>query len=212
MAQSKASLIFRQMVKMRTRTRWRLLTVLSAVGPVNLFLIAVFTLHTWPDTGRLYGIASAFYCLLAIAMATLLLRNIRRLSSVATAEELARRSYGVSFKSLTAIEKDRVKQQMRHEILAAARETDEREEAMQRDSERHAFRLLRRGLPGLILVYWIVCLCLSIGPVRMGLVFSALALSGLTIVVLALPELIRIWSTPEDNGESHLVVGAPREV
>jgi hypothetical protein len=210
---SKAGLILRQMVNAPTRRQWRWLTVLAAVGPVGLFLMAIFDLYALRgDTGRMYGFVASIYCLLALGTGISLLRLIRRSSSIATADDRAGWSYGASFEELSAMERDRVRYQMRQELRADGKASDEREAAMQRDAEGRAFRLLRRGLPGLVTVYWIVSLCLPNRPVRMGLVFSAVAVSGLTMVVLALPELIRMWRVPEDAGEPRLVMGTPKGV
>jgi hypothetical protein len=108
------------------------------------------------------------------------------------------------------MEKDRVKHQMGHELQANGRVQDEREAANQRDAESHAFWLLRRGLPTLILAWWLVSLCMPVGLARTGLLFSALASTGLAIVVLSLPELIRVWTMPNAVAEPYLVMDEPK--
>jgi hypothetical protein len=157
-------------------------------------------------------IAAALDCLRALVLGLFLLRLIRRMSSIATEEDRARWSYGKTFGELTEMEKDRVKHQMRYELQSEGKVQDEREAAMQRDAEGYAFRLLRRGLPGLVLVWWAVGLFMPIGQVRTGLLFSALASTGLVIVVLSLPELICVWMMPSPLGEPYLVMGGPKEV
>ncbi|MGF7179064.1 hypothetical protein [Tunturiibacter psychrotolerans] len=210
MTEPKAGFISKQPRKTRTRRQWPWLVVLSTVGPVGFFLIGIFNLSSLRDSSRLYGMGAALDCLLALGLGLFLLRLIRRMSSVATEEDRARWSYGKTFGELTEMEKDRVKHQMRHELEAEGKVQDEREAAMQRDAEGHAYRLLRPGLPGLVLVWWAVGLFMPIGQARTGVLFSALASTGLVIVVLSLPELIRVWMMPNPLGEPHLVMGGPK--
>jgi hypothetical protein len=66
--------------------------------------------------------------------------------------------------------------------------------------------MLKWGLPVSVAVYWAVCLSVPIGPVRVGLLISAVAISGLVIVVLALPEVIRVWAMPDETTEPQIVV------
>jgi hypothetical protein len=214
MTQSKKSVVLGQTAKPKTRTRkqWRWLAVVSTVGPGGFFLIGVFNLSAMKDTSHLYGMAAALDCLLALGLGLFLLRLIRRISSIATEEDRARWSYGKTVGELTEIEKGRVKHQMRHELQSEGKMQDEREAAMQRDAEGYAFRLLRRTLPGLVLVWWAVGLFMPIGQARTWLLFSALASTGLVIVVLSLPELIRVWMMPKVLGEPHLMLGGPKEV
>lgn len=212
MTEPKAGFISRQPRKTRTRRQWRWLVVLSTVGPVGFFLIGIFNLSSLRDSSRLYGMGAALDCLLALGLGLFLLRLIRRMSSIATEEDRARWSYGKTFGELTEMEKDRVKHQMRHELQSEGKVQDEREAAMQRDAEEHAYRLLRPGLPGLVLVWWAVGLFMPIGQARIGLLFGALASTGIVIAVLSLPELIRVWMMPNVLGEPHLVMGGPKEV
>ena len=212
MTEPKAGFISRQPRKTRTRRQWRWLVVLSTVGPVGFFLIGIFNLSSLRDSSRLYGMGAALDCLLALGLGLFLLRLIRRMSSIATEEDRARWSYGKTFGELTEMEKDRVKHQMRHELQSEGKVQDEREAAMQRDAEEHAYRLLRPGLPGLVLVWWAVGLSMPIGQARIELLFGALASTGIVIAVLSLPEPIRVWMMPNVLGEPHLVMGGPKEV
>ena len=212
MTEPKAGFISRQPRKTRTRRQWRWLVVLSTVGPVGFFLIGIFNLSSLRDSSRLYGMGAALDCLLALGLGLFLLRLIRRMSSIATEEDRARWSYGKTFGELTEMEKDRVKHQMRHELQSEGKVQDEREAAMQRDAEEHAYRLLRPGLPGLVLVWWAVGLFMPIGQARIGLLFGALASTGIVIAVLSLPELLRVWMMPNVLGEPHLVMDWPKEV
>jgi len=214
MTEPKAGFISRQPRSAQTPTRrqWNWLVALSIVGPASLFVIGVFNLSAMRDTSHLYGIAAALDCLLALVLGLFLLRLIRPMSSIATEEDRARWSYGKTFGEPTEMEKVRVKHQMRYELQSEGKVQNEREAAMQRNAEGHAFRLFRRGLPRLILVWWGAGLCMPIGLARTELLFGALACTGIVIAVLSLPELIRVWMMPNVLGEPHLVLGGPKEV
>ena len=163
-------------------TRWqrRLLMVVALFSPVVYCLTAIVSLHPWRDYGgsRLYGMAAAIYSLMAIGMGMFLLRLMRRGFTSTSLEDHARRAYGMGFDELTVMQRDRVRFQARREWKEGDRHLDERDAAMQRDAEGRAFRMLQWGLPVLAVAYWAVCLWMPIGPVRMGLLFSAVVLSG----------------------------------
>jgi hypothetical protein len=74
------------------------------VGTVGFFLIGIFNLSAMRNTNRLYGMAAALDCLLALGLGLFLLRLIRRMSSVATEEERARWSYGKTFGERTEMD------------------------------------------------------------------------------------------------------------
>jgi uncharacterized membrane protein len=186
-----------------TRGQRRLWMGVCLVTPVLFYLIAVFELYPGRDFGRLYGMASCINALVAVGMGVFLLRLVRRSLTRVSTDDRSRLAYERPFDELTGMQQDRVRRQLRedwNEVLQ-----DEREERMQRDAERRAFRVLQRGLPVLVALYWGVCLSLPIGPVRMGLLFSAVAVTGLGLVVLSLPEVIRVWMMPDAVGEPRVV-------
>ncbi|RSL16128.1 hypothetical protein EDE15_1637 [Edaphobacter aggregans] len=178
----------------RTR-RWNLVACLFTPG--MFFLTAIFDLYPWREHGSgLYGAASLVLCLAAIGMGRFLPRLVRRNS--VSLEDRARMQYGKAFVELTEMQQDRVKWRWGRELREQSSHVDERDAAMQRDAEGRAFRMLRRGLPVLAAVYWVVCFRAPIGPVRLGLLISAVAISGVVFVVLTLPEVIRVWTMPDD--------------
>jgi hypothetical protein len=195
-----------------TRRQRRFLVGVCLITPVVFYLMAIFDLHPWRDLGRLYGIAAFINALLAMGMGTFLLRLVRRQFSAVSLEDRARLAYGMAFEELTEMQRDRVRWGLQQELRDGSRPPDEREAALQRDAEGRAFRVLQRGLPVLVVVYWGVCLSVPIGPVRVGLLISAVAISGLVIAVLALPEVIRVWMMPDELGEPRVMSIRGREV
>jgi hypothetical protein len=166
----------------------------------------MFELYPWRDSGRLYGAASCISVFIAIGLGLFLLRLVRRVFLQVSLEDRAQMDYGKAFDRLTGIQRDRVKWARGREWKDGDSRADERDAALQRDAEGRAFRMLKWGLPVTVAVYWAVCLSVPIGPVRVGLLISAVAISGLVIVVLALPEVIRVWAMPDETTEPQIVV------
>ena len=193
-------------------TRWqrRLTLVMCLFTPTCFFVSAIFALYGG-DHGGLYGAASCINSLSAIWLAMLLLRSTRRNFSCVSLEDRAQMKYGKAFAELTVMEQDRVKWSWGRQLREPGSGLDERDAAMTRDAEGRAFWILRRGLPVLVAAYWAVCFSVPVGPIRQGLLISAVAISGLVLVVLALPEVIRVWMMPDDTAEPHVVMGAERE-
>ena len=186
--------------------RWqRRVTVMACFfTPICFFVSAIFALYGG-DHGGLYGVASCINSLLAIWLAMLLLRSTRRNFSCVSLEDRAQMKYGKAFAELTVMEQDRVKWSWGRQLREPGSGLDERDAAMARDAEGRAFWILRRGLPMFVAVYWVVCLSTSTGPVRVGLLVSAVAISGVVMAVLALPEVIRVWTMPDDAAEPQVV-------
>jgi hypothetical protein len=182
----------------------------ALLTPASLYAMAIFALCPGRDHGGLYGIASFVNAISALGMGMFLLRLVRRTYSTTSLEDRAQLAYGAAFERLTAMQQDRVKWGSRQEVKDGSN-PDEREAAMQREAEGRAFRMLKLGLPVLVALYWATCLSMPVGPIRAGLLFSAVALSGLVLVVLALPEVIRVWMRPDEVGEPR-VVAMGREV
>jgi len=139
------------------------------------------------------------------------MRIARRQYSAVSLEDRAQVVYGRAFEDLTERQQGRLRFELRLDLSGGVwwwwwkSDPDEREAAMQRDAEVRTFRILKRGLPVLAIVSWGVCLSAPIGPVRLGLLFSAVVISGVVFVVLALPEVIRVWMIPDEVGEPKVV-------
>jgi hypothetical protein len=62
----------------------------------------------------------------------------------------------------------------------------------------------------MVMAFWITCLLLPVVQLRVELVVAAVAISGVAIPVMILPELIRMWNEvdPRDHEEMKLVGGS----
>ncbi len=172
-----------------SRRARRFLVGLCVVTPLGYLLAACFALYPWREFSRVAGLAACINALVAIAMGMFLLSLLRRVFAPGSLEDLSER------------ERDRVKVRQGQASRLWSRSEDERDAAMRREAEGQAFRLLKRGLPVFVAVYWVVCLSLPVSHVRPGLILSAVAVSGLMIVISALPEVIRMWMAPDGVGE-----------
>jgi hypothetical protein len=114
-------------------------------------------------------------------------------------------AYGKAYAELNEMQQDRVKWAVRRVRKERSNGLDERDAASQRDAERRAFRILKWGLPVFIVVDWAACLSVPIGPMRVGLLISAVAISALVFVVLALPEVILFWTMPDNSAEPRML-------
>lgn len=184
----------------RTRRFRRWVIVGCLVAPIAYFVTAAIMIYPGHDSSRLSGIASCIDALVGLWIGLVLLWIARRGFLQTSLDDRAQMSYGKSFGQLNVMQKDRVKWAAWQDRKTRNTSSDERDTARKREAEARAFRILRRGLPAAIAVYWAVCLSLAPGPWRHGLLISALALSGLVFVVLALPLVLELWSLPDGPG------------
>ncbi len=112
--------------------------------------------------------------------------------------------FGADFDTLTEEEHEELMRSRSRELLLGALERDEREAELQARAERVAYRLLRPGLPALVAAYWGICLFAPIGTARPALVLTAVGLTWLAALVLVLPTMVRMWTQPNEAGETQL--------
>jgi hypothetical protein len=196
--------------------RWRrilLVIYLFAVG-VN-FLSAGVTLWSGRGSTRLYGVAAFISILSAFFLIGVQMRWLRRtasrVASTASLQERALQEFGKSYGMLSERHQFDVRVRRRREFMSGDRPPDERDEVVQREAERRAFGVLRVALPVLVLAYWAVCLWQPAGPERTGLLVAAVVLSATVIVVVILPDLIRLWTEADATDEVQVLMVERRE-
>jgi hypothetical protein len=192
-----------------TRRVRRLMIGLSTFTCAVFYFNAVMDLSFSRSMGRFYGIASCISALTALGSALFWTRFLRQAAFSMSREERAQMEFGKPYSQLSKMHQFDVGVRVGREIRSGTRPSDERETAMQREAERRAFRLLRIALPIFVLAYWAVCLSLPAGPTRVGLLIGAVVLSGMAIPVMSLPDLIRLWTQPDDVGEPHVMAIEP---
>lgn len=174
------------------------------------FATAVIALFPWHATSRLYGPAAFIWVSIAVVSAPAWMRLLRRTSFVTSWDERAQVDFGRDYSQLTRRQQFDVRARVIREMQQGGKPADERDSLMQREAEHRAFRALKVGLPIFVAAYWVVCLCLPAGPVRVGLLIGAVATSVTVVPVMILPDFIRLWTEPDDVGEPR-AVSAERE-
>lgn len=190
-----------------TKSLRRFAVVIWLLTPAFWCLMAIADLGSWRDSGRLYGVASCISCFAAVGLAMFNILLCRRSLLGASLDDMARTLYDRPFLDLNDVEKHRVKWRLRQGYRKGGRALDEREVVMQREAERRAFRILRIVLPVLVVACWAACLCAPVGQMRVGLLIGAVAFSMLALLVMALPEVIRLWIEPDAAGEPEIAAG-----
>jgi hypothetical protein len=122
-----------------------------------------------------------------------------------TLEDVSVMEYGKEFDSLRERQRGELFQRVVRDGIRGRVRLDEREAELRLRAEGAAYRLLRPGLLCASAVYWAVCLFGPFAAERRVLAVSAVAFSWLTVFVLVLPTMVRMWTQPEEAGESRVV-------
>lgn len=112
--------------------------------------------------------------------------------------------FGADFDILSDEEHEELMCGRSRELLLGAMERDEREADLQAHAERDAYRLLRPGLPIIVAAYWSVCLFAPFAAERPTLILTAVGLTWLAVLVLVLPTMVRMWTQPNEAGETQI--------
>jgi hypothetical protein len=155
--------------------------------------------------GLLYDAASFLWVCMALGQAIVWTLFFRRVNATTSVEDRAQLDFGKPCSHLSTRQRFDVWVRVRREMQAGGRPPDERDFLAQREAERLAFRLLRVGLPIFVVAFWIASLLLSPGHLREELVIAAVAISGVAIPIIILPDVIGMWTQPDEVGESKLV-------
>ncbi len=154
---------------------------------------------------RIYGTGAFLYVSTAMGWALLWMFFVRRVNSGVSLEDRAQLDFGKPYEQLSSKQKFDVWVRVRREMQAGGRAPDERDALARREAEGRAFRIFRWGVPLFVMGFWVVCLCLPASGARVGLVIGAAVMSGMAIAVVILPDVIRMWTEPDDVGESKVV-------
>ncbi len=122
-----------------------------------------------------------------------------------TLEDSAMMQHGEEFEALTEREREQLFQQRLRDSLQGKVRTDEREAELQLRAEGVAYRLLRPGLGLVVAGYWAVCLLGPFAETRETLVDTAIAVTWIVVAVLVLPTMVRMWTQPNEVGETQIV-------
>jgi hypothetical protein len=124
---------------------------------------------------------------------------------VSSLDDRAMLEHGVEFERLSETEQSQILRRYRVGTYLMNYFPDEREAVEERDSQVRAYAMLRWLLPVIAVVYaagwWLV----PAGRVRAGWANGPVVMVWLFLLVLALPQMIWMWTEPDEVGESRVV-------
>jgi hypothetical protein len=184
--------------------RSRRLVVVMWVGLLGRWLWMTLRTQPW-GSGGMDGWFSFQLMVGLMGIGTWALYGWRRGHAQMSLEDRALAEHGVEFEQLSEPERELVfKHSLREQWLGRV-ERDEREEELQQRAARMAFRILRLGLVLFLLGYWGVCFSRPSGSARAALMVSAVVISWMVMGVLALPQMVRMWTEPDEVGEPRMI-------
>jgi hypothetical protein len=122
-----------------------------------------------------------------------------------TIDDSAWMEHGAEFDALSEQEREQLFRGRLRSFVAGGAHQDEREAELRLRAEGAAYRLLRPGLALIVAAYWAVCLLGPFEQVRATLSITAIAVTWIAAAVLVLPTLIRMWTQPNEVGETRIV-------
>jgi len=182
----------------KRRTR-RLLFALLLV-PVLAFEIAVslrlVRLDPWA------GLMSTAWLTVLLG---LWVRSLRIGFAQVSLEDRAVMEYGAEFDALKEKQRGQLFQRAVRDGLFGRVKIDEHEAERRLQAQAAAYRLLGPALVVFVAGYWGVCLFGPFEATRHALAVTAVVVTWLAALVLAAPTMIRMWTQPDDPGETAAV-------
>src|SRR5271170_3854252 len=129
----------------------------------------------------------------------------QRMVQVSSLDDRAVAEYGVEFEKLGEAQQKELLRRYRVGTYLLGYYPDELEEAQERESFQRAYGVLRWLLPVLAVIYWAGWRLLPEGRVRAGWTDGPVVLFWVSLLVLAMPQMIRMWTEPDEVGETRVV-------
>jgi hypothetical protein len=192
------SLEFRQSRKARTRRRRRL-----EVGLFFFFMATGLMEGGRPLTFVGLGVRAMPYFLAVIRILSLWRQQqVLRVSSL---DDRAMVEHGVEFERLGEGEQKDLLKRYRVGTYLLGDYPDEYEAALEREAHLRAYGVMRWLLPVLAVVYWAGWRLLPVGGMRDRWTDGPVVLTWVLLLVLALPQIVRMWTEPDAVGEPRVV-------
>jgi hypothetical protein len=192
------SLAFRQAMKNRTQ-RSRRFEVLF------FFVIMAMGLSFAGQPFRWGQSAARVFPLIYAVGRIFRLWDWQRTIPVSSLDDRAMAEYGMEFEKLGEAQQKEILMRYRVGTYLLGYYPDELEEAWGRESYGRAYGVLRWLLPVVAVGYWVGWWVLLEGRVRAGWMDGPVVLTWVLLLVLALPQLIRMWTEPDEVGEPKVV-------
>jgi hypothetical protein len=130
----------------------------------------------------------------------------QRMLPVTSLDDRAMVEYGVEFEQLEDAQQEDLLKRYRVGTYIVNYFPDEREGAQEQEMHLRAYGVLRWLLPVLVAVYWVGWRLIPEGGVRAAWVDGPVVMTWVLLLVLGLPQILRMWTEPDE------VVGEPRVV
>jgi hypothetical protein len=193
------SYALRQALKNRTRRRrrvevamfffWLLLGLVEGAGrPLSWGTVGIRSFPYIWAIGQIFGYW----------------RRMRTLP-VSSLDDRAMVEYGVEFEQLGEAQQKDLLRRYRVGTYLLDYFPDEREGAQERESQMQAYAMLRWLLPMVAAVYAVGWWLLPEGKIRVGWTNGPVVMTWLFLLVLALPQMIWMWTEPDEVGEPRVV-------
>jgi len=125
----------------------------------------------------------------------------QRIVPVSSLDDRAMTEYGVEFERLGEAQQKELLRRYRVGTFLSGYSPDEYEAGQEREAHLRAYEVMRWLLPVLVVVYWAGWRLLPEGRVRMGWTDGPVVLAWVLLLVLALPQIVRLWTEPDEVGE-----------
>jgi hypothetical protein len=144
--------------------------------------------------------------LMSAAMLTMVMglavRALRIGFAQVSLEDRAEMEHGEEFEALKEKQRGEIFQRAVRDGLFGRVKVDEREAEQRLRAQGAAYRLLGPALVVFVAGYWGVCLFGPFEATRSALAVTAVVVTWLVALVLAAPTMIRMWTQPDEPGET----------
>jgi len=128
-----------------------------------------------------------------------------RVVRVSSLDDRAMLEYGMEFEQLRDAQQKDLLKRYRVGTYLLNYFPDEREGAEEQESQMRAYAMLRWLLPIVAAVYAVGWWLLPEGSFRVGWTNGPVVVTWLFLLILALPQMIRMWTEPDEMGEPKVV-------
>lgn len=181
----------------KRRTR-RLFALFWVPGLAFEIAVSLWVVHLDPWAGLIS--AALLTMLMGLAV-----RALRIGFAQVSLEDRAVMEYGAEFEALKEKQRGEVFQRAVRDGLFGRVKVDEHEAEQRLRAQGAAYRLLGPALAVFVAGYWGVCLFGPFEATRSALAVTAVVVTWLSALVLAAPTMIRMWTQPDEPGETPAV-------
>jgi hypothetical protein len=182
----------------KNRRARRLFALLWAPALAFEITVSLWAVHLDPWA----GLISAAWLTVLMGLAV---RALRIGFAQVSLEDRAVIEYGAEFNALKEKQRGEIFQGAVRDGLFGRVKVDEHEAEQRLRAQGAAYRLLGPALVLFVTGYWAVCLFWPFGATRSALAVTAVVVTWLAALVLAAPTMIRMWTQPDDPGETAAV-------